>query len=207
MKIIDISMTISPSMQVYKNREAKVPKISIDSDHETGHVHESRLDMNLHTGTHVDAPLHMIAQGEKLEIYNLDQFIGPALVLDLSQVHRRVIEKEDLESFSIQDGDIVILKTANSSSDVFEFDFVYLSGEGASYLASCGVKAVGIDALGIERDAPDHPTHRVLLEKNIPIIEGLRLGHVNAGRYEFVGLPIKLDNVEAAPLRAILIER
>ena len=206
MKIIDISMTIKETMQVYKNRESKKPHISLDSDHQTGNSYESRLNMNMHTGTHVDAPLHMIEGGNTMETYSLDQFVGTALVLDLSHLSERVIKKADLQTFDIKANDIVLLKTANSLVEDFEFDFVYLSGQGAAYLASLGVKAVGIDALGIERDAPDHPAHSVLLKKNIPIIEGLRLLEVAQGHYDFIGLPIKLNKVEAAPLRAILIE-
>lgn len=207
MKIIDISMTIKEDMQVYKNKESKIPKISVDSTHQTGSSYESRMNINMHTGTHVDAPLHMMDDGDTLEIYSLDQFMGKSLVVDLSEIKDRVITKADLLDKAIEQSDIVLLKTANSYTDQFDFDFVYLSGEGAAYLASLNVKAVGIDALGIERDAPEHPAHLALLKKNIPIIEGLRLAEVSEGRYEFVGMPIKVDRVEAAPLRAVLIER
>ncbi len=207
MKIIDISMTIEMTMQVYKNRDVKKPQITVDSDHISGSAHETRLNMNMHTGTHVDAPLHMMAGGQTMEVYDLEQFVGKARVLDFSQLSDRVIKKSDLLEKFIEQGDIVLLKTANSTTDEFEFDFVYLSGEAAAYLSSVGVKAVGIDALGIERNAPGHPAHKALLENNIPIIEGLRLADAAEGIYEFIGLPVKIAGVEASPLRAILIDK
>tara|TARA_Y100001933_G_C18917219_1_gene529398 strand:- start:410 stop:1039 length:630 start_codon:yes stop_codon:yes gene_type:complete len=206
-KIHDISMTIKEDMQVYKNKPHKRPIISVDSNHETGASHESRMNINMHTGTHVDAPLHMVDRGEKLDVYSLDKFMGQARVLDFTDLVNRVITREDLEEKDIKASEIVLLKTANSYSSAFEFDFVYLSGQGAEYLAAIKVKTVGIDGLGIERDAPEHPAHLALLSKGIPIIEGLRLGNVEEGLYEFVGFPLKIEGVEAAPVRAVLIDR
>ena len=67
-RLHDISMTIEPSMQVYKNKAPKMPNISNVSNHDSGEaVYESRLDMDVHGGTHVDAPLHMLKDGETIE--------------------------------------------------------------------------------------------------------------------------------------------
>lgn len=199
-------MPINENMQVYKNKENKRPEIIEESNHVSNKVHESKLSMNLHTGSHVDAPLHMLENGATMDAYDLEQFIGKAVVIDLSQIEGRVIEKHHLINQPILEGDVVLMKTANSNANEFEFDFVYLSGSGAHYLSELGVKAVGIDALGIERNAPGHPAHQALLSKNIPIIEGLVLGHVKAGTYGFMALPIKIEGVEASPVRAVLTE-
>ena len=83
MQIIDISMPISYSMPVYKGREFKRPIISIDGDFSTGSAYETRLEMNLHTGTHLDTPKHMIPSGYTLEELNISKVIKACKVLIL----------------------------------------------------------------------------------------------------------------------------
>ena len=89
----------------------------------------------------------------------------------------------------------------------FTYDFVYLEKSGAKYLAGKKVKTVGIDYVGIERDQPNHETHRFLLGNDIPIIEGLRLGKVKEGEYTLLCLPLAYKGMEAAPARAVLIKK
>lgn len=205
MKIHDISMTISEDMQVYKDREEKKAKITNQSNFENSSVYETQLFMNLHTGTHIDAPLHAIKGADYIENYSLEQFYGESIVLDFSDLDT-CITKKDLENYAINPGDFVILKTQNSLIDTFKWDFIYLELSGAEYLVDCKIKGVGIDGLGIERAQEGHPTHKVLLKNNIPILEGLRLKDIKEGRYTLAAFPIKIKDVEASPVRAVLIE-
>ena len=127
-------------------------------------------------------------------------------MLDLTHITTK-ITKQDLEKCEIIEGDRLLLKTKNSNSlpeENFLYEFVYLDATGARYLSNIGIKCIGIDYLGIERNQPDHETHKELLRSGIPIIEGLRLGHVNPGKYNLYCLPIKVTGCEAAPARAIL---
>jgi arylformamidase len=204
-RIIDISMTIHEGMQVYKNKEEKKPKIYNTSNHENGRVHESRIDIDVHCGTHVDAPLHMLAGGETIETIGLEQLVGPARVIDLTHVED-AITKDDLVPHGIQRGERILFKTKNSLTDEFLMDFVYLREDGAQYLIERGVTLVGTDALGIERAQPEYTTHRPLLRNRIVIVEGLRLAHVEPGSYWLVIAPLKLTGIDAAPARAFLIE-
>ncbi|MDP3130529.1 MAG: cyclase family protein [Bacillota bacterium] len=205
MKLYDISMTIEPGMTVYKDRENKQPKFVTVASQPAQSVHETELTMNMHTGTHVDYPRHVMPDGTDSNTATLGPFLGTAVVLDLTRSVES-ITRADLEGQAIEYGDLVLLKTTSSLRESFDFKFVYLDDEAAEYLVALGVRGVGIDALGIERDQPGHPTHHALLGNGIFIIEGLRLKDVPAKRYRFVGLPLKIAGVEAAPLRAILIE-
>ncbi len=203
-RIIDISMTIESGMQVWENDENKKPSITNVSNHNQGGPHESRLGMNLHTGTHVDAPLHMLANGETIETIMLEQLCGPARVADLTHVKGH-IGISDLLPLAIQRGERILFKTSSSYSDRYDTAFPYLDAEGAAYLAEVGVALVGTDALGIERAQPEFPTHRTLMRGGVIIVEGLRLAHVEAGSYTLVLAPLKMTGIEAAPARAFLL--
>lgn len=198
-------MMISPHMQVYKNKEEKKPRFINRANHNTSHVHETSITIDLHAGTHIDAPLHMIKGGETTEVYNLDTFYSKCKVFDFSDKVDS-ITFDDLKTKDISKDDFILLKTSNSFSEDFIYDFVYLDKEASKYLQEKQVKGVGIDGLGIERNQPNYETHKTLLENKIMIVEGLRLKDIPEGEYTLVLLPLKIQNVEAAPARAILIE-
>ena len=159
----------------------------------------------MHTGTHVDAPLHFVPEGKTIDQIPLDRLLRSCRVLDLTSV-RGGIEVQDLQQWSIKGGEFIILKTRNSLQTRREFDpeFVYVTGEAAEYLVNVGIDGVGIDALGIERSQPDHRTHRLLLSHGILIIEGLQLAEVPPGEYMMSALPLAVPGAEAAPARVVL---
>lgn len=197
-------MTIHENMQVYKNKEELKPNFRCVRDFSTSTAYETVISLHLHTGTHVDSPLHMLPDGKTIDTIGLEDLVGPARVLDLTQV-KGGIGREHLEPFAIQRGEWILLKTNNSFSEEFDFEFVFLNEHGAAYLQEIGVKGVGIDSLGIERSQEGHPTHKTLMKNGIIIVEGLRLKDVPAGSYFMVIAPLKLSGVEAAPARAFLI--
>jgi arylformamidase len=204
-RIYDISMTIEETMQVWKSYEHKKPTITNVQNHSQDKPHESQLNMNVHTGTHVDAPLHMIAGGDTIETIPLERLVGPARVLDLTHL-KGFITKDDLVPFSIQRGERLLFKTSSSYSEEYDVEFVFLREDGARYLAEIGVGLVATDALGIERAQPEYPTHRTLMRNGIIIVEGLRLKEVEAGNYTLVIAPLKLTGIDAAPARAFLMD-
>ncbi|GLG02754.1 cyclase [Alicyclobacillus hesperidum subsp. aegles] len=204
-KFYDISMLIHADMQVYKNKDEKRPQFETTSDFTTGSAHETRLHLDAHTGTHIDAELHMVPNGKTIEAIGLEKLIRSCRVIDLTSVTGG-ISKADLEPHNPQAGEFLLFKTRNSFEETFNFEFIYLAADGAEYLASIGVGGVGIDGLGVERAQPNHETHVSLLSKDIVILEGLRLKDVPAGRYFMVALPLKLTGIDAAPARVVLFE-
>lgn len=201
----DVGMKITPDMQVYKNRENKKPVFGIASDFTTGSAHETEVKLNLHTGTHMDFPLHMIDNGQTSSQLNLDRLIREVKVFDLSHLLDS-IAKEDLLDLDIQKDDFVLFKTRNSFEDEFNFKFIYLKSCAAAYLTEKAVLGVGIDALGVERDQEGHPTHKTLFKNDIYIIEGLRLKEVPQGGYFMFALPLKMDESDALLLSVVLVD-
>lgn len=201
--IYDISMRVHKDMMVYKNKDEKRPVFETRANHKENNHHETTVHMDIHTGTHMDAPLHMIPQGDTIDQTLLSACMGPCKVLDVSHVEDH-IGLTDLKNFDIQPGDRILLKTKNSFTDQFDFDFIYVDREAAGYLVEKQIALVGIDGLGIERSQEDYSTHRQILGAGIPIVEGLRLADIKEGSYEFIGLPLYLDGLEGSPIRAIL---
>ncbi len=204
-KIYDISMPITHSMPVYKGRDQKRPILKVESDFQTGTIHESKIEMNLHTGTHMDRTLHMIPGGNTMDTFEVGDLITKCRVLDLTSVNDKITEG-DLLNKKIAEGEFLLLKTKNSFENILESEFIYLEQSGAEYLAKFKLKGIGIDALGIERNQPGHETHLALMEVGIHILEGLQLKDIEEGEYLLVALPLNIIGAEAAPLRAILLE-
>lgn len=205
MRIFDVSMLIEENMMVYKDREEKRPSLHLVKEILEDGINESVINMNLHTGTHIDAPYHMQSDGETIENLELRNLITKCHVFDLTNV-KDGIKKTDLTGFNIKEGDFVLFKTQNSFSEVFLKDFIYLAKSGAEYLVEKKIAGVGIDALGIERDQPNHDTHKILFQNKIIIIEGLRLKEIDEGEYQMIALPLKIRGADGAPARVVLVE-
>jgi len=205
MKIIDISWPITVGMTEYKDRTTvRFEKIK---DFPVDEVRETVITFHSHTGTHVDAPSHFLNSGRSIDDVSLPHLIGSCNVIEIDSA---VISVSDLEKHTINRDDIILFKTKNSAVDIsekFKKNFVYLEKQAAQYIADKKVKSVGIDYLGIEREQSEHETHKILLRSDIPIIEGLRLKEVKPGTYFLICLPIKLVGLDAAPARAILLDK
>jgi arylformamidase len=169
----------------------------------------TQLSLDVHTGTHVDAPRHFVADGETVEDLGLEPFIGPVIVLDTGPVNE--ITATVLAAASIPAGtERLLLRTVNSSRSeiyrtAFDEDYAALTLDGAEWLAQRQLLLVGIDYLSIQRYSESSDVHRVLLGAGIAILEGISLAEIAPGPYELICLPMRLANVEGAPARAILL--
>ncbi|HST07911.1 MAG TPA: cyclase family protein [Gemmatimonadaceae bacterium] len=172
----------------------------------------SAYSMGAHSGTHVDAPMHFVRDGASIDQLSLDPFIGPARVIDIPDAVQS-IDAAELDRHQWRGAERVLFRTRSSvrgwmSSSTFHRDFAYIAPDAAQLLADAGVKLVGIDYISAEQfGAPAPLTHRTLLGRGIPIVEGLLLTAVPAGDYDLIVLPIKVGAHEGAPARAVLRNR
>ena len=206
--MFDISMTIRKDMLVYKGKDEIRPRLTTIRDFNQGDAHESELQMNVHTGTHVDAPLHMLEDGENANLFFAENPFYKSKLLDLKEVDEK-ITAADLKEYDIEKNSFIILKTKNSKPGFLEKTpekFVYLAESGAEYLIDKNIKGVGIDTNGIERAQSEHPTHKKLLAEKIMILEGLRLNQVPAGSYIMLLSLLKIADSDGLPGRAYLFE-
>jgi arylformamidase len=201
-RYLDISLPIHHDMMVYKNKPDKRPILEKIDTLDQGGSHETMLHMNVHTGTHMDFPLHMKKGGASSTNFDATRLLTKVKVFDCGE--SKVIDETLLKTFDLQPGDFILLKTRNSHVDHFLMDFTYLSESGAAYCVARQIQGVGIDALGIERDQKDHQTHHRLMDAGILILEGLRLAAIPQGSYRMIALPLAMDGVDGLPVRALL---
>lgn len=204
MRIIDISMEIREDMIIYpENPEPRIEQyVNVSEDGSN----ESKITLGSHTGTHIDTPFHVKENGKTLNEVSIESFYGKCKVLDLTDAGNE-IHRNDLTKHEINEDDVVLLKTENSSKqyETFREDFAHVKLDAAEYLVKKKIKTLGVDYLSVEKFNANEGVHDILLD-NLTLFEGLCLKDVDPGEYFFVGLPLKIDG-DGAPVRAILIEK
>jgi arylformamidase len=207
-RIIDISTPVVNGGLVYPGN----PEIAItpqQSIAQGASANVSSVFFGSHTGTHVDSARHFFDDGETVDLLPLDRLIGRATVLEFAEDVMQIGAKE-LDGQPLAGARRVLLKTRNSAlleQAEFTRNYTFLAPDGAELLAEQGVELVGIDYLSIEQfRSGHHRTHRTLLERRIAIVEGLQLGGVAPGVYDFICLPLRLAGMDGAPARAVLLE-
>ena len=168
----------------------------------------SQFSSSAHAGTHMDAPLHFLADAPSMDTLPIEAVVGHARVIQIRDAE--AVRPEELEACALQPGDRVLFRTRNSerrlADQEFATDFVYISPDAARFLVHKGVRTVGVDYLsvGAFREESGRETHRVLLGGGIWIIEGLNLAYVEPGDHEMNCLPLRLVGSDGAPARAVL---
>lgn len=210
MKIYDVTLTITPDLVTWPGDPTiKLERISKIEDGANANV--SRMDMGVHTGTHLDAPVHFLAGEKGVETLALDVLIGPAQVVALAD-EVQMITAGVLDAAGIAEGtERLLLKTHNSafwSQDRTKFhtDFAGITADGADYIVQRGIRLVGLDYLSIAPYKMSRPTHERLLKAGVIPVEGLDLRDVNPGFYQLICLPLKLAGSDGSPVRAVLVE-
>lgn len=204
MKLYDISVALTAGLPSYPgDPPLAVEQVMTLAQGDGARV--ARLTMGDHTGTHIDAPGHMLMGGAGADALSLEVLVGPALVADLRGV--ALVGVRELSALPLAGVTRLLLKTDNWAlwqEQAFQSDYVALSEDGAAYLREIGIRLVGIDYLSIERFGGDGGVHRTLLEQGIVILEGINLAAVPAGTYELLCLPLLLPDCGGAPARAVL---
>jgi arylformamidase len=208
MPIVDLTHTIDTDMPIYPGTQGPelIPAWTLEKD---GFV-EAVIRLSSHTGTHMDAPAHLIDGGACLNSYPIETFRGMGRCIDLRDIANPEITRADLERLcgALKSTDFLLLNTGWSErwGTAAYFDqHPVLSVEAAKWLTGFNLKAVGLDNSSADRfDSARLPVHKCLLEKGLLIIENLaRLDHLPAGDFRFTCLPLKLAQADGAPVRAM----
>jgi arylformamidase len=169
----------------------------------------SALTLSSHSGTHLDAPAHLLKNGRTLDQYPINRFIIPAHVIHVECDES--IPASAISCLKINKGEALLFKTKNSRrgilySKVFSEEFVYLSAEAARLCVYSGFSLVGMDSLSVDKyEDTSLPAHQALLENDVLILEGIDLVDIPCGRYTLICLPLSVKGAEASPARAVLV--
>lgn len=210
MKIHDITLTITPNLVTWPG-DPKVILERVSKIEDGANANVSHLDLGVHTGTHMDAPVHFLQGQAGIETLDLNVLIGPVLIIEVPD-SVPVINASFLKSIDwSKDTQRVLFKTRNShywevDDQEFHRDFVAINADGARYLIEKEVKLIGIDYLSISPWKQSRPVHQAFLKAGVIILEGIDLSKVVAGRYQLCCLPMKLGGSDGAPARVVLIE-
>lgn len=204
MKIIDLTHTFTENMPVYPGDPKPSLKrvATLNKDGYNDHI----INTAMHVGTHMDAPLHMVKNGKRIDEIAPNRFIGPGILIDARS--RQKIDGQLLEGNVVKKGSIVLVFTGFGDkyrgADYFK-NYPYFTEDFANKLVESEVNAVGMDMLGPDLDAP-WPSHKILLGNDILILENLtNLDQLlNASKFEVIALPAKFK-ADAAPVRVIAL--
>ncbi len=198
MKFIDLSVPINEDTPIYPGdpKTSIKPAGVLEKDGFCDHY----VSMGTHVGTHVDAPMHMIAGGQSLDQVPVDQFIGRGVYVEVTDGNFDAVREAD-----IHEGDIVLLSTgmgAKYHEPVYFDDYPAMSDEIANYLVQKKIKMVGVDTCSVD-NKDGFPVHKILLGGNVLIIENLtNLGQLAGKTFRIFALPINLQ-IDGAPARVI----
>jgi arylformamidase len=202
--IIDISQGLSPGMAGFPG----------DAAYEEGWtfrmgpncpVNVSRVSLSLHCGTHADAPLHYDRNGLAAAELPLEPYIGPCRVID-ARGEGPLCEPQDIEKHLHDAPPRILLRLMDHlDPKTWPSGFRALYADTVALLASRGVTLVGIDTPSVDRETSKAlEAHHACRKADMRILENLVLSHVEPGDYELIALPLKFENLDASPVRAVL---
>ncbi|MGC2669441.1 MAG: cyclase family protein [Candidatus Nitrosopolaris sp.] len=207
----DLTHLITQEMPVYPGDP--MPEFKPIATIEKQKVNVTRIVIGSHTGTHVDAQKHFIANGNSIDKEPLDKFMGEAVTLDISNINiGDGITGSDLENYSkvVKHKDILLLYTGTSDKwtkdDSIRNNFTYLEPSAADWIVDHKIKCVGIDTLSMEKYGfKEGLTHKKLLSNGIGIIENLNssLKKIISMRTFLICMPLPLEGVDGTPARAV----
>lgn len=205
MVFYDISRTITPTTAVWPGDTAYSAKPLVKMGGGAS-INLTTLTFSPHTGAHADAYYHYTPTGEFAAAMPLAPYIGPARVVTVSRRDGALLTT-DFAHVSMVGVERLLIHSHVSDlpDDVWPEEFPYLSIELIEWLASLGVKLIGLDSPSVDAfTSKDLPCHHALPLYRMANLELLNLRGVPDGDYELIALPLKLDLACASPVRAIL---
>ncbi len=207
MKILDLTHSITSDMPVYPGTEQPVITTECSID-EVGFL-EKKLSFFSHTGTHIDSPAHLIKGHSTLDMFPIDHFYGLGLLLNFDNSTGSIgLEKLEPYQDQIAKVDFLLLYTGWSKywgSDKYFTGYPVLSLEAAEWLSDFNLKGFGIDTISADTaETEDHPVHKLLLQKNLIIIENLvNIEELHGRQFNFSCFPLSFKDADGSPVRAV----
>lgn len=202
--IIDITQPLAPGMAVFPGdapyREDWTFRIGPGCP-----VNVSRIGMSVHCGTHADAPLHYAPDGQAIGAVDLSPYLGPCRVVDARGPGPLCTPDEIVSRLADAPPRVLLRLQDSSDAKVWPAGFRAVAPETVDLLASRGTRLIGIDMPSVDPETSKTlAAHQACRRADMRILENLLLAHVKPDDYELIALPLRFENLDAAPVRAIL---
>ena len=199
----DITPPISEGLCVWPGDTPPSREVLLDM-RQGANITLSTLHATVHLGAHADAPSHYGAEAPTIDQRSLDYYLGPCQVQRVTVPRATRITPEMLPRAVTAPRQLLATGTYPDPQQ-FNEDFAALSPQLVEYLHQQGVRLVGIDTPSVDLfDSKDLPAHRMFLQCDMAILEGIVLAEVPEGVYELIALPLRLTGFDASPVRAVL---
>ena len=206
MKIWDISPLVSKETAVFPGDVEFSRDVSMDFT-KGNHLTLSSIATTLHIGAHTDASNHYHAKGKGIDARNLEIYLGPCQVIEVSVPKSARLFPKDIAT-PITAPRVLFRTNSFPNPNQWNNDFNSLSPELIEWLAEKKVCLVGIDTPSVDpADSKGLESHQAIFKNDLAILEGIVLDKVSPGNYTLVALPLKLQDADASPVRAILLEK
>lgn len=202
-KWIDISQPLTNDLAQWPGDTPFSYKLSYTKA-ETGSVNIGQITTSVHIGTHVDAPFHFMNDGAGIHDLDINFFIGPCRMIDITSASK--IDKETLAKFDLDGVTRLLLRTAIPNNPKrFPDSIPSITRCAASYMKEKGIKLVGVDVPSVDQlDSKELEGHHALYENGIQILENVMLDHIEQGDYELIALPLPIQGADGSPVRAVV---
>ena len=209
MRVIDLTHAIEPEMTVFPGTAppAALPIRTLETH---GH-NEKRLALTTHTGTHMDAPAHLIDGAQTLDSLEAGQFAGRGLVIDVRDMGPEIgVDVLEARRAELAACDYLLLRTGwdeKWKTEGYLSGFPALSPEAAAWLAGQNMKGLGVDCISVDLiDSTELPVHHAVLGAGMVIVENLKgLGELPAEPFTFLALPLPVEGADGSPVRAVAL--
>ena len=170
-------------------------------------VNVSAITMSPHVGAHADAPLHYDPQGAAVGALDLLPFLGRCRVIHALDVDPLITVTHLQHALNDVPERLLVRTYHHFPHQYFDTQLTAFHPDTVQHLANLGVLLIGIDSASIDpADSKQLPSHQVIRQRGLRVLENLMLDHVPEGDYELIALPLKLMTADASPVRAVLRE-
>ena len=210
MKVIDLTHTIRPDMPVYPGTEQ--PKFIPANSYEKDGFREMLLQMYTHTGTHMDPPAHLYPGKKTLDQFPADQFIGKALIIDCRELKTgEAITMAHIRKYGEkpEQADFLLFNLGWDKfwgTDAYFGDYPCVDDEVLDYIMKGSYKGIGFDVIGLDpiSDIALVRHNKLFAACDMVNIENLKNLHLcGSDLFWFSCFPLKLENADGSPIRAV----
>lgn len=204
-RLIDISPVLSSATAVWPGDVKLSRAVALDM-HQGDNLTLSAVTTTVHIGAHADAPNHYARDGAAIAERDLGLYYGPCQVIGVTVGRGERITPSHLAHARITTPRVLLKTGTFPDPNHFNEDFAALSPELVDALAGQGVRLVGIDTPSVDLFADKALlAHNAIHRHDMAVLETIVLGHVSAGEYGLIALPLRLAGADASPVRAVLV--